>query len=81
MVGAKIVDALLRLGYRVRVLSRQHPNVDMQAEPHVEVIEGDLRDESTLIQFCNKPSESPSESLTFERKQFYCPICSLCYSE
>ena len=51
MVGAKIVDALLRLGYRVRVLSRQHPNVDMQAEPHVEVIEGDLRDESTLIQF------------------------------
>lgn len=51
MVGKKIADALLRLGYRVKVLSRQHPCVDVQAGHQAEVIEGDLRDESTLAQF------------------------------
>lgn len=51
MVGTRIADALVRLGYRVRVLSRQHPCVDVQEGYQAEVIEGDLRDESTLAQF------------------------------
>ena len=47
MIGRHIVGSLLRAGYKVRVLSRQPPNIDSQAV----IFQGDLRDDSILARF------------------------------